>query len=520
MLRRYKPVGVFLPVALFLMLAAAPQALGQPGQLRLEYTVEVSSVPDKLFHVTTEIRNIREPRLHLSLPIWTPGWYTVENYAKNILRFKVSDSKGAPVAHTMTRKQTWAVETKGVDYIKVEFDYRAAVLALNQAKIADDFAFFTGTQLFLLPEGHRRLPSTVNFRVPQGWNVVSALKETSNPLTFTSTDYDTLVDSPTQMGRFDLAKFEVDGKPHYFAGAPAGVFSPEKIEQMKEVLGAIALTQKDVFGALPYEKYVYFYFFTQAESNASGGLEHGNSFVAFHPEGANALPQYMARLAAHEFFHVWNVKRIRPAELWPYDYSREVETPLLWVSEGFTNYYAALTLYRAGLADRKAFLRQVGGVISTIEGNEARKYISMASASVSTWLGYDTPVAFSISYYPGGQNLAALLDLSIIHDTGGASSLDDVMRALYQSSYLKGKGFSAEDLIGIINRITKRDYHEFFRRHVWGVEVPAYNTYLGYAGFRLNEGNAGEIVEVPQPTPAQIKVREKWLKAKNQNGSR
>lgn len=502
---------VLLPLTLLLMLAAVPQARGQGGPLRLEYTVEVSSIPEKLFHVTTEIRNIKEPRLNLSLPIWTPGWYTVENYAKNILRFKVSDSKGQPVAQTMTRKQTWTVETGGLDAIKIEFDYRASVLALNQARIADDFAFFTGTQLFLLPEGHRRDPATVNFKVPRDWGIISALKETSNPLTFTSPDYDTLVDSPTEMGKFDLAKFEVEGKPHYFVGAPAGVLSGDKIEEMKGVLGTIARSQGAIFGGLPYDKYVYFYFFTQAESNASGGLEHSNSFVAFHSEGRDAQPRLMARLAAHEYFHVWNVKRIRPAELWPYDYSREVETPLLWVSEGFTNYYAALTLYRTGLADRKAFLKQVGGVISAIESNEARKYISMASSSVSTWLGYDTPVAFGISYYPGGQNLAALLDLSIMHDTEGRSNLDDVMRALYQEFYLKGKGFSAEDMIGVVNRITKRDYHDFYRRYIWGVEVPPYKTFLGYAGFQTDGGN-GEIVEVPQPTPAQLKVRDKWLK--------
>ncbi len=515
MFRRYKPVKILFPITLLLMLAVTPQALGQSGPARVEYTIEVSSIPDRLFHVTTEIRNIKEPRLTLSLPVWTPGWYTIENYAKNILRFKVSDSGGRPVAHTMTRKQTWAVETRGLDSIKVEFDYHANVLALNQAKIANDYAFFTGTQLFLLPEGRRKEPSTVNFKLPQDWKIISALKETANPLTFTSPDYDMLVDSPTEMGKFDLAKFEVEGKPHYFAGAPAGVFTSDKIEQMKEVLAAIARSQSAIFGGLPYDKYVYFYFFTEAESNASGGLEHSNSFVAFHPEGANALPNFMARLAAHEFFHVWNVKRIRPAEMWPYDYSRETETPLLWVSEGFTNYYAVLTLYRTGLADRRGFLRQVGGVISAIEKNEARKYISMASASVSTWLGYDTPVAFPISYYPGGQNLAALLDLSIIHDTQGAASLDDVMRALYQDLYLKGKGFSTEELIGVLNRITKRDYHDFYRRYVGGVEVPPYDTYLGYAGFRLSGIDTGEILELPQPTPAQLKVRERWLKAKD-----
>jgi predicted metalloprotease with PDZ domain len=195
----------------------------------------------------------------------------------------------------------------------------------------------------------------------------------------------------------------------------------------------------------------------------------------------------MAGTASHEFFHLWNVKRIRPAEMWPYDYSRDDETPLLWVSEGFTNYYGGLALYRAGLRSKESFLLGVGRAISDIEGNDARNYISPANSSTSTWLGYDTPVAFGISYYTQGQNLGGLLDLSILHDTGGKTRLDEVMRELYTGFYKKNRGFSTQDLIGVINRITGSDYREFFRRYVAGVEVPDYDRILGYAGYRLDK---------------------------------
>jgi predicted metalloprotease with PDZ domain len=169
--------------------------------------------------------------------------------------------------------------------------------------------------------------------------------------------------------------------------------------------------------------------------------------------------------------------------MWPYDYSREDETPLLWVSEGFTNYYGSLALYRAGLRTREQFLQNVAGAINGVESDDARSYISPANSSVSTWVGYDTPVAFGISYYTQGQNLGALLDLSIHHDTGGAARLDDVMRALYREFYQKGRGFTTEDMIGIINRLTRRDYHDFYRKYVSGVEIPPYDTLLGYAGY-------------------------------------
>src|SRR5687767_13758470 len=149
-----------LVASIFLTLAtAAPAAYAQANQLRVEYTVAVADVDKQLFHVTTQIRNIREPNLTVSLPTWTPGWYTVENYARNILRFKVTDASGNWVQPVMTRKQTWRIDTAGLRDLTIEFDYQATVLALNQAKISKDFAFFTGTQLFLEVSGQRNRPS-------------------------------------------------------------------------------------------------------------------------------------------------------------------------------------------------------------------------------------------------------------------------------------------------------------------------------------------------------------------------
>lgn len=520
-----------LSITFFVILTAAARAQGQPDQLRIDYTIKVASVEGNLFHVTADIKNIKEPRLNISLPVWTPGWYTIENYAKNILRFHITDAEGKRLDHQMTRKQTWQVATKGLNRIKAEFDYRATVLALNQAKIATDFAFFTGTQLFLLAEGHRKSPSTIRFEAPQNWKVVTSLKDTSDPNTFTAPDYDTLVDSTTELGNFDLTRFEFEGKPHYFVATPAGAFSKEKTERFTEMLKKIAAAQRAIFGDLPYEKFVYYYFFARAESNAGGALEHANSFVAFAPPGNFATPEMLMGTAAHEFFHVWNVKRIRPAEMWPYDYSSENYTPLLWVSEGFTNYYTNVSLYRAGLRTREQFLQSVAGAMSGVENNPARDYISPADASVSTWLGYDTPVAFGISYYTQGQNLGALLDLSLIADTGGKFGLDDVFRALYKDFYHKGKGFSTEELIAVIDRLSKRDYTDFFRSYIQGVKVPPYDAIFEKAGYRLEKSSnkdgadtnddsrravSYKIEEVAQPTAEQLKVRERWLRTSTQ----
>ncbi len=148
--------------------ALGPSAAAQSGRLEIEYTVKVSDIPGQLFHVTTDIRNINQPALELSLPVWSPGWYVIENYAKNVARFRVTGQDRRELRPALVRKQTWRIDTRGISRITAEFDYRATVLSANQARIAPDFAFFTGTQLFLLPEGHRSRPSVVRFDVPNG----------------------------------------------------------------------------------------------------------------------------------------------------------------------------------------------------------------------------------------------------------------------------------------------------------------------------------------------------------------
>ena len=389
----------------------APGGAAQGGRLEIEYRVKVADIPGQLFHVTTDISNINQPALELSLPVWTPGWYVIENYAKNIVRFRVTGPGGRQLRAALVRKQTWRIDTRGISRITVEFDYRAVVLAANQARIASDYAFFTGTQLFLLPEGHRTRPSRVRFDVPSGWRIVSGLDETPDSTMFTAPDYDTLVDQPTLMGQFDVTRFMVEGKPHDLVANPAGGFPAEKTRTLIGHLTKLAETQGRIFGGLPYRKFVYFYFFRPAEASATV-LEHQNSYVA-HAD-AQAQPDDMVTSAAHEFFHVWNVKRIRPVQMWPYDYARENETPLLWVSEGFTNYYTALSAYRAGFRDVRTFVDGVARAIADVEGNEARHYISLADASTSTWIGYNNPPAFSVFYYTQGASLAALLDLSSV----------------------------------------------------------------------------------------------------------
>ena len=485
MTKRYRTQ--ILPVLFSLLLLTVQGAVAQKGKLDIAYTVALTDVASQQFHVTTDIKNIDQPQLDLALPTWAPGWYVVENYAKNVIKFRVTDASGKVLPLRMSRKQTWNIDTRGIKQIRVDYDYSATILGLNQAKIASDFAFFTGIELFLEPVGHKNDPSTLKFLLPQNWKLVSALKDTADPTVFYAADYDTLVDAPAMMGNFDITPYTAEGKPHYLVSVPAGAFNAEKSKRFTEMMAGVVKADAAMFGGLPYDKYISFYFFMPAQSNASGALEHLNSYVAFSPAGERSTPEGIIGTGAHEYFHLWNVKRIRPAEMWPYDYSRENETSLLWVSEGFTNYYGSMARYRAGLLTEEQFIGNVAGAAGGVETDEARNYISPANSSVITWVGYDTPQAFSISYYTQGQNLAALLDLSIRNDTDGAASLDDVMRALFNDHYKKGKGFTADDFIGIANRLTKKNYRDFFDKYVFGTDVPDYNKIFGYAGLTLEK---------------------------------
>lgn len=448
---------------------------------QVEYVVQVADTAAHLFHVTATFRHVHQNRLDLALPAWTPGWYSIENYARNVLRFTVTNGAGTRLRAPLLHAQTWSVETGGTQTVVVDFDYLATLWAVNQAKITSRNAFFTGTQLFLEPIGHRDAATSVRFVTPRGWRIATALQDTRDSTIFTAPNYDALVDAPTLLGDFDLFRFEVDGKPHFFVEKLSHPIADSIVKAGIARFSKMVQVERDIFGSLPYDKYLVFLLPGTAETNASGSLEHSNSYV-----GAAGPIADVPYANAHEFFHLWNVKRIRPAEMWPYDYSRPNETPSLWMSEGLTDYYAGVVNYRAGFVSESSFLGHTAAVISNVESSAARPFISASDASISTWLGYDNPAAFWISYYSLGGVIGALLNLSVLHDTKGARDLDDVMRALYKGYYLRGRGFTPEDMITVVGSVAGTDYHDFFRRFVTGVEVPPYAAIFGYAGLRVS----------------------------------
>lgn len=461
-------------------------------RLEVEYTVKVESLGEQLYHARIHIRNIDTPQLRLELPMYRPGIYTTNFFIKNIFDFKIQDAAGNALGYLMPQKQTWLVDTANAKEARVSFNYRADVLSASQAYLDNDMGFFTGVHFFPIVNNRRDISSVVRLEVPQGWAVLSTLKETNDPMTYTAANYDSLADSQTMVGKFDLTKFEVDGQPRYFAATPVGRFSKAQTAEMIEILTRIDRVQKAIFGEHPFDKYSYFYIFKQRIEdlalNTVPEIQSMNSHLHIvRPNDEDAQPARIFASANHNFFHSWNLMRMRPVQYWPLDYSREVETPLLWLAEGVTRYYMTITRLRARYGDRTDFVARLSEAINDIERRPSRTYLSLANASVLSAVRYEGPLEADYSYIMGGHIIGALLDLSIRKDTDSRASFDDVMRLLYQQSYKKDRGYDTEDVIQIINGLTKRDYHDFFRRYVWGTETPPYDQILGYAGYRLEK---------------------------------
>lgn len=495
---------IFFLMGVF-VLSTVAQKTRAKGSAANQYSVEI--LTNQRFRVTATFNDLRGSFLDVSLPVWTPGVYNRKNYAKNVRRFTAFDEKGTQTTAHKIAASTWRIDTHGGRQVRVEFNYVATDLSWNGAGITPTHALFTGTQLFLEQMGKRQKAATVSFKLPDGWKIVTSLTKTANPLVYFSGNYDDLVDSVTLLGSVDVTSIDIDGTPFVIARAPAGAACTHDWEAVQRELPSVVRVQRNIFGSLPFSEYTIICI----ENMDGGSVEHGNSFVTSWLGSINI---------AHEIFHAWNVKRIRGAEMWPYNYQSIEPGPSLWVAEGVTSYFESLFALRAGVQGlqdavdgigpdhftngkdpEQRFLDHLGSKIAALESIPARAFVSPADASVSDGLEYG---AVNPSYYLSGEILGALLDLSILHDTNGERRLDDVMRALYKDYYLRGRGYTTVDLIKTVSSAAGKDYTPFFENYVTGTAVPAYDTLFSYAGYKIVKssrklGNLGFLWAVSTP---------------------
>ena len=460
------------------------------------------SVAQGQFHVSAEFPASGKDTLFVSLPAWSPGNYEIQNYARYLHGFGAKNPSGLALRWDRADKDTWRVLTGHSDRVTVDFDYLSEKIDLSLARIAPDFAEFLGTNLFMFEEGQLARPAEVRFRLPAGWQVTTALKGPNNGV-YRAGDYHELADAMTFVGRYSLDSLQADGKWIRIALWPASDYTPAVASNLRYGIAKMAPVQNRIMGEAPYDVYTIFFNVIHGPIDFGGGLEHSSSQYDIMPaesfaNPAGVLGDFIYPLLSHEFFHLWNVKRIRPAEMWPYDYHAEQYTPLLWWSEGVTDYYADLTNLRSGLWSSGQFLANATSDIGQVES--APEPWSVEDGSEATWIN-EVFVNSSQLYYPKGALLGFLLDISIRDATDNAHTLDDVMRALYTRYYRQNKGFSTADLLNELRTAGMPDVDMFYRRYIDGRDSLPYEAVVAKAGLSLRREVAPLVGVSARPTP-------------------
>ncbi len=485
-----------------LTLIALLIAVQLPAQT-VRYDISLSAGTSQ-FHVAAEFPAAGKDTLFVSLPAWSPGNYEIQNYARYVHGFGAKNAAGQALHWDRADKDTWRVATGKADRVTVEFDYAADTLDLSVARVAGDFAQFLGTNLFLFEEGQLARPAEIRFHLPAGWQVTSALKGPTNG-TYRAGDYHELADAMTFLGHFSIDSLQADGKWIRIAVWPSADYTPAVARNLRNGIARMAPVQNRILGEAPYDVYTVFFTVIHEAINFGGGLEHSASQYDIMPalafaDPAGHLGDFMYPLISHEFFHLWNVKRIRPAEMWPYDYHAEQYTPLLWWSEGVTDYYADLTNLRSGLWSADQFIENVKSNIDQIE--QTPEPWSVEDGSEATWI-HEVYVNSSQLYYPKGSLIGLLMDISIRDATDNAHNLDEVMRTLYTRYYKQNKGFLTADLLKELRAAGMPDVDGFYRRYIDGRDSLPYQAVFAKAGIVFNRESVTQpfIGVSSQPTP-------------------
>jgi predicted metalloprotease with PDZ domain len=480
----------------FVLLTAAPLTAQA-----VRYEISVPSPDARLFHARAEFPATGKDTLYVSLPAWSPGSYEIQNYARYVRHFAAKNPTGGPLFWDRLDKDTWRVATGRAARVSVEFDFLADTIDLSLPRIAGDFGQFLGTNLFVFEEGQLARPAEVRFTLPQGWRVTTALKGRGGGAggagaTYTAGDYHELADAMTFVGKYALDSLQVDGRWIRLAVWPTEAYTPAVARNLRSSVERIAPAQNRLMGGAPYDVYTVFFMIVGAGVPFGGGLEHSAAQFDILPQPAFAdaagkLGDFVVPLLAHEFFHLWNVKRIRPAELWPYDYHAEQYTPLLWWSEGVTDYYADLTNLRSGLWTDDQFFEKLAENMEAVA--EAPEPWSAEDGSVATWI-HEVYVNSSQLYYPEGSLIGLLCDISIRDATDNARSLDDVTRALFTGFYRQGRGFTTADLLRLLTETGMPNTDAFHQRYINGRDSLPYDSVLAKAGLVLRRDTTSEFL--------------------------
>jgi predicted metalloprotease with PDZ domain len=465
------------------------------------YRLSMPSPHTHLFEVEVRASCIGEA-VELVMPSWTPGSYLLREFARNVQDFEARSADGAPLAWAKTDKGTWRVERAGAG-AEVVARYRvyANELTVRTSHLDASHGYVNGASVLAFVRGREGEPHTLEVEAPAGWRTTTTLRETG-PGRFRAADYDELVDSPLEIGTHEVVEWEQEGVPHRYAIWGRGNHDTARL--VSDTRRIVRATSR-LFGGLPYDRYL---FLLHLLPEGRGGLEHASScslqvgrwsFAPADAEGGRLGEEYeqVLALVAHEFLHVWNAKRIRPAPLGPFDYTRENYTRNLWVVEGLTTYYTDLVLRRAGLISADRYLARLGESIARHEALPGRRHQSLADSSFDTWIKFyrpdpNTPNS-QVSYYQKGALVGLLLDMEIRRRTGNTRSLDDLMRLLWERYGRPDVGFpepTEEGIRRLAEEVAGGSLVEFFEAYVHGTAELGFDRYLAAAGLRVRRSAA------------------------------
>jgi predicted metalloprotease with PDZ domain len=496
----------------FIALTSGVAAAHEPPLRSITYRLAMSRPVSHLFEVAIIVElpeTLKDKPLQFQMAKWSPGRYGVFDFAKNVQELRAVAENSATRTVKRVDDQTWSVEPLGSTTLTISYKIFGNDLSGTFSQLDSRHANYNGASIFMYVVGHKPDPVKLTIDPPAGWKIVNGWTTRAGQTEWKFPNWDVMIDAPTEIAPdWTEDNFEVNGKKYHVvvhSFGPEGGKRPALVRDIEKIVRA----EVAMWGPPEFEEYTFLIHFA-ADDHSGDGMEHLTSTQIIEP-GALAeagVHEQTLGTVSHEFFHVWNVKRLRPQELGPWDFTRPLSTRGLWIAEGFTNYYGHMMLRRAGLWDDKKFLDRQAQTIRGIESAQGSRLMSAEESSMSAPFIDDAAHVqltnlqnTSISYYPKGQLIALVMDLLVRGRTKGKASLDDVMRDMYEelylkspnsSYYLRGRGYQPEDLERIASRRAGFDLGDFFKRHVRDVEVLPYEEAFGYVGLRLVKTQAKE----------------------------
>jgi predicted metalloprotease with PDZ domain len=461
----------------------------------INYRLKMEKPQNHYFQVEMELTDFKENEVTVKMPVWAPGSYLVREFSKNVDLVKAKDEKGQVLAVNKKTKNAWVISKGAAKKVVVSYEVYAFELSVRTSFLDLTHGFVSGSGVFMYVDGHQELAGQLTVVPFKDFAKVStALPKSAESVaadgvqSFVFKNYDQLVDCPIEIGNQEVFTFKAAGVLHTVAIYGAGNYN---VDRLKVDMAKIVETATGVVGENPNKEYT---FIIHNVVDGQGGLEHCNSCTLSVNRWTYSDAEYLGflSLVAHEYFHLWNVKRIRPIELGPFNYDEENYTSLLWVMEGFTTYYDELLLVRAGYTDDTDYLQKLQGTVNYVEGSVGARVQPVAHASFDAWIKAYRPNENSsnttMTYYSRGQMLAALIDVMIVSKYDGKKCLDHFLQQLYNKYYKKlNRGFSEQEFKTELEELLGENLDGFFAKYVNGTDIAPLSETFAKVGVQVTE---------------------------------